>query len=43
MLFGGQGGEEKGGKVFDCLFYFSSFYGKFLVSFFWSLEVILTL
>lgn len=34
MLFGGQGGEgERGGKVFDCLFYFSSFYGKFLFSF----------
>lgn len=28
MLFGGQGGG--GGKVFDCSFYFSSFYGKFL-------------
>lgn len=31
MLFWGQGG--KGGKLFDCLFYFSSFYGKFLFSF----------
>lgn len=32
MLFWGQGGQ--GGKLFDCLFYFSSFYGKFLFSFF---------
>lgn len=31
MLFWGQGGE--GGKLFDCSFYFSSFYGKFLFSF----------
>lgn len=33
MLFGGQGGEEKGRKLFDCSFYFSSFYGKFLFPF----------
>lgn len=33
MLFGGKGERGRGGKLFDCSFYFSSFYGKFLFSF----------